>query len=363
MLHPENATAVGALLRRHRLEAGLTQAALAERAGLSVRAIQHCERELGQPYRETVRRLVAALALSEEERAEFEAAAAPRPRRARRPAGAAQPAPVLRLVLGEPAPPGAAGALDAAPDDPRSAPGLPVQLTSFVGRERELLEVSRLLSGSRLVTLTGAAGSGKTRLALEVAARVQADFSDGVLFVPLAQVRASDLVLPTIARALGPRDTLHRAASEVLKEDVGDRRLLLVLDNFEQVVAAAPLVAELLEACRNLGVLATSRAPLRVRGERQYVVPPLEVPEPGLRATVGAVSEYAAVTLFAERAADVEPGFALDEDNAAAVAEICVRLDGLPLAIELARHAASCRRLGRSWSSSWGSADGRRSRC
>jgi predicted ATPase/class 3 adenylate cyclase len=213
---------------------------------------------------------------------------------------------------------------------------LPLQVTPFIGRERELAAVERLLQGSRLVTLTGPGGAGKTRLALQVAEAVIEAYADGVCFVSLAAVSETALVASAVAQALGVRETSARPVLEAVADHLRDRRLLLVLDNFEQVLAAAPAVAELLASCPRLSAVVTSRAPLRLRGEREYPVPPLELPDPDRLPSVERLSQYAAVQLFVERALAVQPSFAVTNDNAPAVAEICHRLDGLPLAIELA---------------------------
>jgi transcriptional regulator with XRE-family HTH domain len=206
MLEPEAPPTFGELLRRHRLAAGLTQAALAERAGLSTRAVQHAERGLGLPYRATVRRLVAALRLSDDERAALEVAAAPRPRR-RAASGRAAPPPI-RLV--------APREFDA--DAPEvTASDLPIQLTTFFGRERELDRARHMLSRGRLVTLTGAGGSGKTRLALELAERLRPELADGVCLVGLAAIHDPELVLPAIARAFGIQDSGQEPLAERLK--------------------------------------------------------------------------------------------------------------------------------------------------
>jgi predicted ATPase/class 3 adenylate cyclase len=200
---------------------------------------------------------------------------------------------------------------------------LPVEPSALVGRERELREAGRLLERDdvRLLTLTGPAGAGKTRLALQLAADHVGAFEDGVFLVDLSPLRDSELVVPTIAQTVGLRDVAGRPATEALAEFLGEKRILLVVDNVEQVVASAPELARLLAACRRLEVLATSREPLRLSGEQEYPVPPLSTAE--------------SVELFAERARAVRPGFDLD-GNRSTVAEICVRLDGLPLAIELA---------------------------
>jgi len=201
---------------------------------------------------------------------------------------------------------------------------LPASTSTFIGRARELAEVESLLAGAdlRLLTLTGPGGAGKTRLALKVAANMIDDFSSGVFFVSLAPVRDWELVIPAIARALGLREYPGETILETLTEYVRDRELLLVLDNLEQVVAAAPAVTGLLASAPGLRVLATSRVSLNLSGESTYAIPVLESSE--------------AVKLFVDRARAAAADFALTSDNEQAVAEICRRLDELPLAIELA---------------------------
>ena len=217
-----------------------------------------------------------------------------------------------------------------------SSGGLPRPLTSFIGRERELAQARRLLAGSCLVTLTGPGGSGKTRLGIALAAEVAGDYPDGVFFVPLAPVRDPDLVPSTIAQSLGLQDARNRPLMEHLVSQLRDRQMLLVLDNFEHLLAGAPAVARLLRETSALRILASSRSPLRVSGEQECPVPPLAVPDPGTRPMPGALAACESVRLFAERAAAVAPDFTLDQQNAAAIAQIARRLDGLPLAIELA---------------------------
>ena len=212
---------------------------------------------------------------------------------------------------------------------------LPLQLTSFLGRQREVDEVTALVNANRLVTLTGPGGTGKTRLALQVAAEASDRFPDGVYFVALEPITRSDLLLPTIAQAVGLVDA-GAATVERLADHFGDRAFLLVLDNFEQVDEAAPLVGELLSRSAHLAILATSRSPLRVYGEREFPVPPLGLPDPRHLPDLEQFSQFESVALFVERAVAVRPDFAVDNQNAPAVAEICVKLDGLPLAIELA---------------------------
>jgi predicted ATPase/class 3 adenylate cyclase len=221
--------------------------------------------------------------------------------------------------------------LDARPNN------LPLQLTSFVGREEEIAEVERLLGQARLLTLTGPGGSGKTRLALQVAAALLTRFQDGACFVDLSPVTDPTLVPAAVANALGVPETAGRPILDGVKEHLRHRELLQVVDNFEQVTEAGPLIEELLTAAPRLRTLVTSRVVLSLRGEQEYPVPPLHVPDPGRAptglATLGAVE---AVRLFSERARAANPRFELTERNALVVAEITARLDGLPLAIELA---------------------------
>jgi len=191
-------------------------------------------------------------------------------------------------------------------------------------------------AGVRQVTLTGPGGVGKTRLARRVAAEVHGDFPQGVLFVELGSVTEPSLVASTIARAIGALDLCRASAAEALVCYLSDKCSLLVLDNFEQVIAAAPLVADLLAACPQLKVLATSRAALHLRAEHEYAVAPLAVPGCASLVPAEAPHEYAAVDLFLQRARAVQPDFRLSGENASLVAAICRRLDGLPLAIELA---------------------------
>ena len=300
----------GDLLRRFRLAANLSQDALAKRAGLSVRGISDLERgERRAPRLETVDLLATALGLSAADRALLTDAV----RRTRQ----------TREVN--------------SPSRP-----LPAALTPLLGREREEAEVIHLLrrDGVRLVTLTGPGGVGKTRLALQVAGTMSPDLPDGAVFVDLSPLRDPALVAPTIATALGVRDAGGRPLRERLAEFLRHRELLLVLDNLEQVVAAAPLATELLATCPQLMILATSRGALQLRGEHELLVAPLAVPDTDVQRTASlapeALRQYAAVELFLQRAQAVTPAFRITAANAAALVGICHRLEGLPLAIELA---------------------------
>ena len=315
---PEQDSSFGTRLKRLREAAGLTQEELASRAGLTAKAIGALERgERRRPYPHTVRSLADALGLSEDERTSL-----------------------LATIRKQG---------DAAPAAPATVVGstLPTPTTQLLGRELNLEEIGGFIRrGVRLLTLTGPGGVGKTRLAIQAAQASLAAglFPDGVAFVALAPLGNATLVLATIGQALNVREAENLSSYEALSAYLRGKRLLLVLDNFEHVLEAAPEVAALIESCPNLTVLATSRAPLRVRGEQEYPVPPLDVPDPArvpdLQDVVGAPS----VELFVQRARAASPTFELTQANAASVAAICWRLDGLPLALELA--AARVRYLG-----------------
>ncbi|MBY6412304.1 protein kinase [Rhodococcus sp. BP-252] len=214
---------------------------------------------------------------------------------------------------------------------------LPLELTSFIGRRSELTAAKNLLSSSRLVTLTGIGGVGKTRLAVRVASSVQRDFADGVRLVEMAELRGMSALVDAVAAAVGVRGQSARSMREVLTDVLSRKELLLLLDNCEHMVSeAAELCQELLTVCPGLKILATSREALGIAGESILRVPPLKVPDPSSHPSLRAVPRYDAASLFVERAASAAPGFALTEDNIEAVLGICRRLDGLPLAIELA---------------------------
>ena len=213
---------------------------------------------------------------------------------------------------------------------------LPHPAAPFIGREHELSQVAELLGRRRLVTLIGPGGAGKTRLAIAAAEQLASRFRDGACFVALENAARPDDVVGAMASALGVREKPDRDLDTGLKAHVRERELLLVLDNFEQVMSAAPLVAELMRDAEGLRILVTSRSVLHLSGEQDFDVPPLGIPDPAHLPAPDALSQYEAVALFIERASAVKPGFAVTNENAPAVAEICSRLDGLPLAIELA---------------------------
>ncbi len=307
----EDAT-FGDRLRRARVAAGLSQEQLAERAGVSARGISDLERGVrGAPRPDILALLLDALRLPPAERAAMLAAV--RRSRDRQPSS---PAAAQGLVLAS----------------------LPVPLTPLVGREREVAEVMERLGhpGVRLLTLTGPGGTGKTRLAIRVAEELQGDFADGVAFVGLAPITDPALVLPTVAQVLGVREGGDRPLAAQLADVLRKRDVLLVLDNVEHVVEAAAQIADLLAAIPRLRVLATSRVPLRLSAEHRLLVPPLSLPAPGASRSIEELVKAEAVSLFVDRAKAVRPDFTLTPANVDAVTAICARLDGLPLAIELA---------------------------
>jgi predicted ATPase/class 3 adenylate cyclase len=215
---------------------------------------------------------------------------------------------------------------------------LPAQTTPFIGREDAIRAIKKSLTRGkdRLLTLSGAGGTGKTRLALQAAAELVDDFEDGVFFVPLAALSDPSLVLPAIAQSFDVREVAGRRLIDDLKHYLRGREMLLVLDNFEQVIDAAAAISDLLSAAPRLKVLVTSREVLRLSGETDYPVRPLALPDSKRLPPVNVLTQYEAVALFIERATAVKPDFTVTNENAPAVAEICHRLDGLPLAIELA---------------------------
>ena len=297
----------GDLLRRRRDSANLTQEDLARRSGLTPQAIGLLERgERRRPQKYTVGKLAEALGLTGQDLAEFEAAA--RRSSIRR----ATPGPSRR--------------------------GLPAYVTPLVGRDHETASVVRLLLSEdvRLLTLTGPGGVGKTRLALEVAGRSRVAFADGVVFAPLAPLRDLDLLPSFLSETLSVREVAGQTLQDTLEQHLHDKQMLLLLDNFEHLLSAAPLVADLVRACPELKVLVTSRAPLRLGGEHQFPVTPLPLPDTAPQSPADILEQSPAVELFRQRAQAVLPAFELTATNGITVARICRRLDGLPLAIELA---------------------------
>ncbi|MDQ3654840.1 MAG: tetratricopeptide repeat protein [Chloroflexota bacterium] len=314
------APAFGPFLRRLRLEAGLSQEELAESASLSVRGVSDLERgRRTSPRPETVRLLAEALKLSPAEHTALIAAA--HPELTARTLVAHPPGPVS---------PAAGGRTSLLLSPP----------TRLVGRGTDVERLCGLLTRDevRLITLTGPGGVGKTRLALAAAAELEASdrFTDGFFLVELAPVREPALVASAIAAALGIKESGSQPLADSLGETLRDRRLLLVLDNFEHVLPAALLVAGLLASCPNVVILATSRERLHLRGERELTVEPLALPDPATSMPIERIASVGAVQLFIERAEDADFTFALTAGNAPAIAELCRRLDGLPLAIELA---------------------------
>ena len=308
----------GVLLRHHRLAAGLSQEALAERARMSADGISALERgHRRTPQRETLTLLAGALTLSDEQRRAFVAAAA---RSGSRRHGGPSPAAAVS----------------------HGGSNLPHSLTSFVGRKKELDEIAGLVREHRLVTLIGAGGIGKTRTALQIAAAYTG--IDGARFVGLAPLGDSLLVVAAIASSLGIQEVPNRPLLDRLVEHLKNKSLLLVFDNCEHVAGEAARVTEsLLAACPRLRVLATSREPLRLAGERTYRLPSLSTPQASASHQLSATeaAEYGAIELFVDRARAVDYRFELTDENAPTVAGLCRRLDGIPLAIELAAARAN----------------------
>ncbi|HEY5630282.1 MAG TPA: helix-turn-helix domain-containing protein, partial [Candidatus Limnocylindrales bacterium] len=302
---------LGELVRQYRAASGLTQEELAERAGLSARAVSDIERGRRlRVYPDTALRLANALSIEGEERRVFRELSR--------------------------------GRLDGLALESRhavaEAPAAGTPLDRFLGRQRELDALLAVLRSPdvRIVTLTGTGGIGKTRLALEASARCRAEFRDGCRVVPLADIRDASHVAAAIARALGVRAERDTTFSALVRH-LGTRQVLLVLDTFEHLLDAAPVLVDLLTACPGLKVLVTSRAPLRVSGEHEMAVPALALPPlVSATATLGDLAGCPSVELLVERIRAVNPAFELDAANATVLRDICVRLAGIPLAIELA---------------------------
>jgi predicted ATPase/transcriptional regulator with XRE-family HTH domain/Tfp pilus assembly protein PilF len=317
---PTRQVSVGARLQRFRERAGLSQAALAERAGLgltTLKALEHDRRP--RPHPHTLLRLAEALGLRAEDRAvllEFARGVTDQPTALAQPLASAAAEPSARLVR------------------------LPLSSAPLIGRDTEVAAAAAILdpAGSpvRLLTLTGPGGVGKTRLAMAVAAKLAPTFHDSLVFVDLAPLQDPRMVPATIAHVLGLREGNGRSAQDLLLDNLRERQILLVLDSFEHMLGARSMLSEVLRGCPRLAVLVTSRAALRVQGERRFVVAPLVTPDAETDTAVHDISASPAVQLFVACVQAGVRGFALSSETAATVASICRQLEGIPLAIELA---------------------------
>jgi predicted ATPase/DNA-binding XRE family transcriptional regulator len=323
----ETSADLATLLKTYRVRAGLSQQMLAERALISVQAVSALERGYRKvPYRNTLERIADALGLPPEARAALELSA----RRARG----------SRIAEHDVAPPH----------------NLPRQLTSFLGRDQVIDEIAQLVETAPLVSIVGTGGAGKTRLAVEAGARLLSRFPDGVWFVELAPLSDPSLVAHALASTLHVQESPHRPLLETLGSYLSRKRMLLIFDNCEHVIAQARnVIGSLLPESPTVSVIVTSREALSISGERVYRIPPLAVPPRG-ELTPDDALKYGAVALFADRVRAADSRFSVTPDNVEAVVEICRRLDGLPLALELAAARASvlspsqiCERLDRAF--------------
>ena len=299
-------TSFGKWVKQRRKSLDLTQGELAQRVGCAASMLQKVESDERRPSRQMAESLAQALCLAPDKSPAFVEFAR---------AG-------QRALAGTPF---------------RSPSNLPAPVTPLIGRERDAAKVrQRLLQDdTRLVTLLGPPGIGKTRLSLQVATEVRDHFDDGVFFIELASIADPELVAPTIIQVLGLEESGRQSPLDHLSDYLRDKLMLLVLDNLEQVIGSAPMIARLLAACPQIKLLATSRVPLRIRAERQWPVPPLTLPDLAHLPPPELLADYSACALFVDRAQAIQPGFAITAANAETVARICYRLDGLPLAIEL----------------------------
>lgn len=313
----------GTWLKRRRKGLGFTQSSLARQVGCSAVTIKKIESDDLQPSLQLAELIATHLQIPAQARAPFLRWA----RGGTATLGMLTDDMPWRLIPAAVAPP-----------LPRRMLGLPAQLTSVVGRERETEAACTLLRerAVRMLTLSGAPGIGKTRLALQIASELHTDFADGICFVPLAAVLDPALVTPAIAQALNVRELPGQALFITLQEFLRDRQLLLLLDNFEQVVKAATVVRDLLVTAPGLKVLITSREVLHLYGEQEFSVPPLRAPDVRALPPAERIAHFPAIALFVERAQAVKPDFTLTPENAPVIAEICAWLDGLPLGIEMA---------------------------